>query len=291
VIYLATPALIISSLSRDTIDLYLAGKVFISVCIIIGVSFVLCLGILRALKLPVKVYLPPALFANTGNMGLPLVLFAFGETGFNVAILYMVSTTILHYTLGILILNYDESPFEIFRLPLVYSAIAGVLLSVSGWTMPTSVFRAFDLLGEASIPTMIFALGYKLSEVALTDVSKSFLVGGDEDILRGDSGHADRIGFQARRRRVKGRDTSVCHAARDIQFCPRGKIQSGFGESGLYHPRGDTDFRRHYACYYRISVRLSVYPLSSVETLDLHYRDIEKMIFRIVDETPALFDV
>jgi len=178
VIYLATPALIISSLSRDTIDLYLAGKVFISVCIIIGVSFLLCLGILRALKLPVKVYLPPALFANTGNMGLPLVLFAFGETGFNVAILYMVSTTILHYTLGILILNYDESPFEIFRLPLVYSAIAGVLLSVSGWTMPTSVFRAFDLLGEASIPTMIFALGYKLSEVALTDVSKSFLVGG-----------------------------------------------------------------------------------------------------------------
>ncbi|HSC34011.1 MAG TPA: AEC family transporter [Thermodesulfobacteriota bacterium] len=178
VIYLATPALIISSLSRDSIDLYLAGKVFISVCIIIGVSLVLCLGILRALKLPVKVYLPPALFANTGNMGLPLVLFAFGETGFNVAILYMVSTTILHYTLGILILNYDESPFEIFRLPLVYSAIAGGLLSVSGWTMPVAVSRAFDLLGEASIPTMIFALGYKLSEVALTDVSKSFLVGG-----------------------------------------------------------------------------------------------------------------
>lgn len=130
------------------------------------------------MRLPVKVYLPPALFANTGNMGLPLVLFAFGESGFNVAILYMVSTTFLHYTLGILILNYGESPFEIFRLPLVYSAIAGVLLSVSGWTLPTPVFRAFDLLGEASIPTMIFSLGYKLSEVPLTDVSRSFLAGG-----------------------------------------------------------------------------------------------------------------
>jgi len=178
VIYLATPALIISSLSRDEIEIFLAAKVFFSVCIIIGVSLFICLGIIRALKLPVKVYLPPALFANTGNMGLPLVFFAFGESGFNVAILYMVSTTILHYTVGILILNYDESPFEIFRLPLVYSAIAGVLLSVSGWTLPVPVFRAFDLLGEASIPTMIFALGYKLSEVPLTDASRSFLVGG-----------------------------------------------------------------------------------------------------------------
>jgi malate permease and related proteins len=177
VIYLATPALIISSLSRHTIEIYLAGKVFLSVCIIIGVSMALCFVVIKALKLPIKVYLPPTLFANTGNMGLPLVLFAFGEKGFNVAILYMVSSTFLHYTLGILILNYDESPFEIFRLPLVYSAIAGVLLSVSGWTMPVSVFRAVDLLGEASIPTMIFALGYKLSEVALTEVNKSFLVG------------------------------------------------------------------------------------------------------------------
>lgn len=176
VIYLATPALIISSLSRNTIEIYLAGKVFLSVCIIIGVSMDLCFFVIKAVRLPIKVYLPPALFANTGNMGLPLTLFAFGETGFKVAILYMVSTTFLHYTLGILILNYVESPFEIFRLPLVYSAIAGVLLSVSGWTMPVSVFMAFNLLGEASIPTMIFALGYKLSEVALTDVNKSFLV-------------------------------------------------------------------------------------------------------------------
>ena len=111
-------------------------------------------------------------------MGLPLVLFAFGESGFNVAILYMVSTTFLHYTLGIYILNYDESPFEIFKLPLVYSAIAGVLWSVSGWTMPTPAFRAFDLLGEASIPTMIFSLGYKMSEAPLRDAGRSFLVGG-----------------------------------------------------------------------------------------------------------------
>ncbi|MCL4245329.1 MAG: AEC family transporter [Candidatus Dadabacteria bacterium] len=145
---------------------------------VIGISLVLGLLVIRAMRLHVKVYLPPVLFANTGNMGLPLVLFAFGEAGFSVAILYMVSTTVLHYTVGIYILSYDEGPREVFRLPLVYSALAGVLLSVSGWEMPVALFRSLDLLGEASIPTMIFALGYKLSEVAIKDVGKSFLTGG-----------------------------------------------------------------------------------------------------------------
>ena len=105
------------------------------------------------------------------------MLFAFGETGFKVGILYMVSTTILHYTVGILMLNYDRSPFELFKLPLVYSAVLGLLLSVSDVTIPTVFDRAIDLLGEASIPTMIFALGYKLSEVALRHVSRSFVIG------------------------------------------------------------------------------------------------------------------
>lgn len=131
----------------------------------------------KVLKLPLKVYLPPVMFANTGNMGLPLVFFAFGEAGFKIGILYMVSTTILHYTVGILILNYDERPLEVFKLPLVYSAVAGVLLGVYDVTVPTALFRAVDLLGEASIPTMIFALGYKLSEVALGHVDRSFLFG------------------------------------------------------------------------------------------------------------------
>lgn len=117
------------------------------------------------------------MFANTGNMGLPLVLFAFGETGFRVGILFMVSMTILHYTVGIVMLNYDRSPLEVFKLPLVYSAVAGVLLSVSDAAMPIALDRAVHLLGEASIPSMIFALGYKLSEVALKHISRSFIIG------------------------------------------------------------------------------------------------------------------
>lgn len=167
-----------SSLAHDPIEMDMAARVFLSVVLIVGVCGVIGYFTVKKLGLPVKVYLPPMMFANTGNMGLPLMYFAFGEFGFTIGILYMVSTTMLHYTAGILILNYDDRPFEIFRLPLVYSAGAGVLLSVYEIEIPIALYRAVDLLGEASIPAMIFALGYKLAEVKMSNAWKSFLTGG-----------------------------------------------------------------------------------------------------------------
>ncbi len=178
VIYAATPALILSSLADDPIDISLAGKVFTAVVIIIGIASVIGYLIIKNRGLSNRVFLPPVLFANTGNMGLPLVFFAFGERGFDIGILYMVSTTFIHYTYGIWILNASRNPVEILKLPLIYATVAGVAISVSGWEMPVYVARGVDLLGEASIPTMIFALGYKLSEIKLHHIARSIFFGG-----------------------------------------------------------------------------------------------------------------
>lgn len=178
VIWVATPCLIISSIAKSPVEPNHIAEVFLcALAVVAG-----CLGVgyivIRALGLPQRVYLPPVAFANTGNMGLPLVLFAFGDTGLNTGILYMVATTVLHYTVGIAILSYKESPFEVLKLPLIYAAGLGIVISLTGWQMPTPAFRAIDILGEASIPAMIFALGYKLSEVTMKDVGKSFFFGG-----------------------------------------------------------------------------------------------------------------
>jgi predicted permease len=144
----------------------------------VAVSIIVGYFIIKSRRLPIKVYLPPLVFANTGNMGLPLLLFAFGNEGFKVGILYMVSMTVLHYSLGIMILSFDKSPFELFKLPLLYSAMVGILLSLSDWSLPAYLERALRLLGEASIPTMIFSLGYKLSEVNISQFKKSLAFGG-----------------------------------------------------------------------------------------------------------------
>ncbi len=145
---MSTPCLILSSLAEKSIEIGLAGKVFISVLGVIGGCLIICYVIIRVLNLPIKVYLPPVLFANTGNMGLPLVLFAFGDAGFNIEILYMISVTIVQYTIGIMILSFDESPHDVFKLPLIYSAALGVALNVSmdnaynGWKSYKSFRRS-----------------------------------------------------------------------------------------------------------------------------------------------------
>ncbi len=177
VIYVTTPCLIVSSLSRFPVDLNIAGKIFIITASIILASMVIGLFVIRLLKLKYEVFLPPLLFANTRNMGLPLCLFAFGNLGFNIGILCMVSMTVIHYTLGILILSSYKKPLEVFRLPLIYATIIGLVISAVEYEIPITIGRSIELLGDISIPAMMFALGYKLSELKLTKIWLSFLFG------------------------------------------------------------------------------------------------------------------
>ena len=177
VVYVTTPCLIISSLSDFRTDPAVAARLFLSISSVIAVSAAVGWVLVRTLRLDYRVYLPPVLFANTGNMGLPLCLFAFGPYGFNIAILCVVSTMLIHYTAGIMILDSRKDLREIFRLPLIYATVAGVAISASGWQMPVVVERPVDLLGQITIPAMLFSLGYKLSEMKLSKLWTSFLFG------------------------------------------------------------------------------------------------------------------
>ena len=177
VIYITTPCLVVSSLSDFTMDIPVAAKLFLSVSLVIIVSVALGAVLLRTLSLDSKVYLPTMVFANTGNLGLPLCLFAFGQYGFNIAILCVVTTTILHYTVGIFIVGPDKDFREIFRLPLIYASVGGIIISATGYEMPIIIERPISLLGQITIPAMLFGLGYRLSGMRISKLWLSFLFG------------------------------------------------------------------------------------------------------------------
>lgn len=177
ILYISVPCLIISSLSKFPIEMGLTLKIFLFVSAVVTVCMLSGIALTKLLNLPYRVYIPTLMFANTGNMGLPLVLFAFGQQGFNLGILYMIGTTVLHYTIGIVILNSYKKPFELFRLPLVYSAVIAILISLYEIELPVALGRSVELLGDIAIPAMIFSLGYKLSELKLTKMGTSFLFG------------------------------------------------------------------------------------------------------------------
>jgi hypothetical protein len=106
----------------------------------------------------------PGLFMNAGNMGIPLALFAFGEAGMQRATLMFVIITFLQYSLGIYLLSGRGNWTEIFRLPLIYATIAGLVLNLSRTTIPELIFQPVSMLGQATIPIMLVSLGYRLHE-------------------------------------------------------------------------------------------------------------------------------
>jgi predicted permease len=107
----------------------------------------------------------PALFMNAGNMGIPLAFFAFGQAGLQRATLMFVIITFLQYSLGIYILHGRGNWRESFRLPLIYAAVAGLLVNLAQVKIPEILLQPVAMLGQATIPIMLISLGYRLHEV------------------------------------------------------------------------------------------------------------------------------
>ena len=165
VVYLGTPSLVFSSLASkplfagDIIELS-AGilLIFIAVGLLIRLYFLLWSFSSRGFTLP-------TLFMNAGNMGIPLALFAFGQEGMQRATLLYVIITFLQFSLGIYILNGRGNWTEIFRLPLIYAAIAGISFNLVQIKIPELLLQPVIMLGQATIPIMLISLGYRLHEV------------------------------------------------------------------------------------------------------------------------------
>jgi predicted permease len=164
IVYLATPCLIFTSLASkplSTTDLRVlfAGAVlmFAGVGLLIRLYFAIWNFSSRGFALP-------ALFMNAGNMGLPLALFAFGAPGMQRATLLFVIVTSFQYSLGIYILSGQGNWREIFRLPLLYAAIAGLSFNLGQIRIPELLFQPLFMLGQATIPLMLVSLGYRLHD-------------------------------------------------------------------------------------------------------------------------------
>jgi predicted permease len=85
---------------------------------------------------------------NAGNVGIPLALFAFGQAGFQRATLMFVILTFLQYSLGIYILNGRGNWAEIFRLPLIYAALAGLAVNQTQIQIPEVLMQSITMLGR-----------------------------------------------------------------------------------------------------------------------------------------------
>ena len=164
IVYLATPSLVFTSLASGPL---FAGDIAVLLggvtLIFAGVGLLIWLYFLM-FQLRSRGFALPVLFMNAGNMGIPLALFAFGPAGMQRATLLFVIINFFQYSLGIYILSGRGNWTEIFRLPLIYAALAGLSFNLGQISIPETLFQPLSLLGQSTLPLMLVGLGYRLHD-------------------------------------------------------------------------------------------------------------------------------
>ncbi|EIJ32861.1 AEC family transporter [Thiothrix nivea] len=139
-----------------------------------GVAVILGSGLLLwplgwLLRINLKTFLPPMMFNNSGNMGIPLVLFAFGEQALQAAVVLFIIEMVLHFTVGFYILDHRTKPLRLLKMPMIQATILGLLFSSLHVTLPDALANTVKLLGQVSIPLLLFSLGVRLLDVNFRD--------------------------------------------------------------------------------------------------------------------------
>jgi hypothetical protein len=123
-------------------------------------------------RITLSSFLLVAMFSNSGNYALPVVLFAFGREALAFASVYFVTSAILIYTAGILVAASGHGSMRLaltrlFTVPAVYAVTAAIVVLSTGVTVPATVMRPIGLLSDAAIPIMLLVLGMQLERATL----------------------------------------------------------------------------------------------------------------------------
>jgi malate permease and related proteins len=176
VFYVFSPILIFDLLIQNQLKMSEAVVVIafaFSFILMLG-AVTLLLGYFLKLERPALIsILITTMFANTGNYGLPLVSFAFGEQALSYAGIYFVTTTCMFYTLGVLFaslghMNFKEAALGLFKVPTMYAVLLAVLVNVWDISIPVPINRAIDLASGGTIPLMLILLGLQLTHLELS---------------------------------------------------------------------------------------------------------------------------
>lgn len=174
-LYILLPLLTFDTFYRNelTVDyLYLFIFSIVITMILIGIT-VLTGWLMKSTKEDISAILLGALFPNSGNYGAPVMLFALGAVAFDYAIVLMVLHGFIISTVGIFIASFGggatisvkDAIVSIFRIPVIYGAIAGIAFQLGNITIDEKLMDIIQMTGNAAIPVVMLILGMQLAQI------------------------------------------------------------------------------------------------------------------------------
>lgn len=175
--YVLGPALIFTTIVRIDVTGGEALRIIaasVAVCLEMGGVGLITGALLRLDRSSLAALLLCVMFMNSGNYGLPTSRFAFGEAGFQRALLYFIAQTIMAQTLAVPIASAGQSDLksavrQMLTMPQIYAVALGLLARFSGIDLPHrsdawgSAFRGAALMADAALPLLLLLLGMQLA--------------------------------------------------------------------------------------------------------------------------------
>lgn len=167
-----TPCLIVATLGKTDLDMDALIEVGGVAILVMLCTLFLATLIIKLSGQPFRVFLPSLSFPNTGNMGIPLCMLAFGESGLALSLAWMMIYSVGHFSMGMAIVSGKGFSLSLFRHPILLSVFLAVAMVGLDLQLPEWLFNTVSLIGDVTIPLMLITLGVSLSQLKIHHAGK-----------------------------------------------------------------------------------------------------------------------
>ncbi|MCR4377938.1 MAG: AEC family transporter [Rhodospirillales bacterium] len=159
------PCLVFTTLVNVDIDLDTLGLMAGASVGAVGAMALVGVVVLKLWGKSIQAFLPSVVFPNTGNMGLPLALLAFGDEGMALAVAFFTVCIIFQFTLGVALSAGVMSVQALLRVPTIYAMAFALIFKATGTAVPAWAGNTIQILSGFTIPLMLITLGISLQQL------------------------------------------------------------------------------------------------------------------------------
>lgn len=171
------PCLIYDSLTRSNLTINIYFKIFLSALLVLAIGFLFGYLLIKIFKLPSIKLTTPLMHPNTGNMGIPLSLLAFGNEGLALAAGFASIVMVSHFTANTAISSGNYSIKKIILSPVLLSLIFSLIVLFYKIEMPNFFNSITKILSGFVIPLVLLSLGISLSKINIKKLRIGLMLG------------------------------------------------------------------------------------------------------------------
>jgi len=164
------PALVFAALANKAFDISAFLPLIVAVTLVVVGSGLAGWALARVIGIEPKTLVPPIMFNNCGNLGLPLAVLAFGDAALAPMVVMFMVSNLVHFSFGAWLLDHRVRLLTVWKVPSVLATCLGLVVSLGRFEVWPPLLTAIRMLGEISIPLMLFGLGVRLADSRISAV-------------------------------------------------------------------------------------------------------------------------